>query len=216
MMCALGSERVAANAVSTAMLRSIPITSRAPQRAASCVWRPLPQPPSSTTLSRKNSGVTGAIQPRSCAAYFSSSCVKCCHCQPNPAAVARLSLSTCSRSAKRGMPEVIGNEELHDVQRNSPSIISPSSDLVTERLKDPSQEGHTRKVSSFSFKPLNYNIPSSHKKAPAAQTNLLSLPDYLCFCAFAVYQSAAMEASNKATGSIVIAPGTYAVSPELD
>src|SRR5687768_2180392 len=160
-MCALGNERVPANAVSTATLKSIPITSRAPQRTASCVCLPFPQPPSSTTLSWKNSGVTGAIQPRNCSAYFSSSCVKCCHCQPKPSAVSRLSLSTFSRFAERGIPEVIANDEAHDVQRNSPSMISFSSTFVTERSRDPSQDGHTRYGSNFSFKRINYNTPRS-------------------------------------------------------
>src|SRR5215208_6506943 len=95
------------------------------------------------------------------------------------------------------MPEVIGNEELQDAQRNSPSIISPSSDLVTERLKDPSQEGHTRKVSSFSFKPLNYNIPSSHKKAQEAQNKLSSLP---LICAFVPLWSISLRQWRLTTG----------------
>src|SRR5919107_4672812 len=158
MMWALGSERIAANAVSTATLKSMPMISSAPQRAASCVCRPLPQPPSSTTLSRKNSGVTGAIQPRNCSAYRSSSCVKCCHCQPKFAAVACLSLSTCSRFAKRGMPEVIGNEDAHTEQHNSPSIISPCPALLKERPRDPPQEGHRRYESSVSFRLSHYNI----------------------------------------------------------
>src|SRR5260370_6490162 len=71
-MCAFGNSRVAAYAVSTAALRSTPITSAAPHWAASCVCRPLPQPHSRTTLSLKNSGVTGAIQPRNCCPYFRS------------------------------------------------------------------------------------------------------------------------------------------------
>src|ERR1051325_4737510 len=157
-MWAFGNERVAAKAVSTAALRSMPITSRAPQRAASCVCRPLPQPPSSTTLSRKNSGVTGAIQPRNCSAYRSSSCVKCCHCQPKPSAVARLSLSTSDRFANRGMPRVIGNDAAHVAQRSSPSMISSASDFATERSSGPSHAGQMRYCRSFCFKRSQYTL----------------------------------------------------------
>src|SRR6185369_10078838 len=161
-MCAFGSDRVAAKAVSTAALRSMPIISRAPQRAASCVCRPLPHPPSSTTLSRKKSGVTGVIQPRNCSAYRSSSCVKCCHCQPKFAAVSRLSLSTWSRFAKRGMPEVIGNEDEQDKQRSSPSMISSASVLATERSRAPAHDGQMRYASRLFFKHSHYN--NGHKK----------------------------------------------------
>jgi len=84
--------------------------------------------------------------------------VKCCHCQPKPAAVARLSLSTCSRLAKRGIPAVMGNDFEQDVQRSSPSMISPSSVLVTERSRGDSHEGQTRYGSRLCFKPHQYNI----------------------------------------------------------
>ena len=85
--CAFSRCRVAAKAVSTAALKSTPIISRAPQRAANCVWRPLPQPPSSTTLSLKKEGATGAIHPKNCSSYWSSDCVKCRHCHPKFVAV---------------------------------------------------------------------------------------------------------------------------------
>src|SRR5882672_8317915 len=160
--CALGRSRVAAKAVSTAALKSTPITSRAPHCAASWVCRPLPQPPSSTTLSLKNSGVTGAIQPRNCCSYLSSVWVKCCHCQPKPAAVAAFAASTSSSAANRGTPRTMGQEHEQATQASWPSMISSTSRLSDDKEIVRAHDGHERYCSSRSFKRTYYRTTAWH------------------------------------------------------
>src|SRR6266852_7968945 len=156
-MCAFGNSRVAAYAVSTAALKSTPITSRAPHCAASCVCRPLPQPPSSTNLSLKNSGLTGASQPRNCCSYLSSVCVKCCHCQPKLSAVAALSSATPSIEAKRGTPRMTGQALEHDAHESAPEMISPPSRSFVElKAIAPAHEGHDRYWINVSFKSVGF------------------------------------------------------------
>ena len=55
------------------------------------------------------------------------------------------------------MPELIGNDDEQDVQRRSPSMISPSSVLVTERSSGDSHEGQTRYGIKLCFKRGQYN-----------------------------------------------------------
>src|ERR1044072_8892399 len=56
------------------------------------------------------------------------------------------------------MPPVIGNEDAQRAQRNSPSMISSSSDLATERSRGPSHDGQMRYESSFGFKRSKYTL----------------------------------------------------------
>src|SRR4051812_42411780 len=130
----------------------MPTTSLAPHSAASFVCRPLPQPPSRTTWSSKNSGFTGCSQPRNCALYFGSSCVKFVHCQPKFFAVSAFSCSTLPRSANRGTPPSTLYSRVHFLHVRTASMISlPSYFDAYARRMSPPQVGHASRSRSLSF-----------------------------------------------------------------